>query len=247
MNIPNLYAPNPLIDAEVRRLLPLGAWLSDPKVKEISLNNGWVRIDWGGAGAMRNTGVSILGTAVRAAIRLLVAASGGYLDPETPFANLTLACGARFHGALEPVANEPQISIRLHAGMGRPVGDFMTVPQAHLLADAIVARKSVIVGGPTAAGKSTLLNAILELIPADLRLIIIEDTFELHNAGATSVLMAMQCNTEAQLAVAQQTQLQRQLLMTLITTMAVASGEQLNEKSQVQAANAVNFNLGVMP
>jgi hypothetical protein len=72
-------------------------------------------------------------------------------------------------------------------------------------------------------------------------------TIESCNAGASSVLMAMQCNTEAQLAVAQQTQLQRQLLMTLITTMAVASGEQLNEKSQVQAANAVNFNLGVMP
>ena len=72
-------------------------------------------------------------------------------------------------------------------------------------------------------------------------------TIESCNAGATSVLMAMQCNTEAQLAVAQQTQLQRQLLMTLITTMAVASGEQLNEKSQVQAANAVNFNLGAMP
>jgi hypothetical protein len=72
-------------------------------------------------------------------------------------------------------------------------------------------------------------------------------TIESCNASATSVLMAMQCNTEAQLAMAQQTQLQRQLLMTLITTMAVASGEQLNEKSQVQAANAVNFNLGVMP
>jgi hypothetical protein len=72
-------------------------------------------------------------------------------------------------------------------------------------------------------------------------------TIEVCNAGASSVLMAMQCNTEAQLAVAQQTQLQRQLLMTMITTMAVASGEQLNEKSQVQAANAVNFNLGVMP
>src|SRR5258708_2110937 len=109
MNIPSLYTRDPLIDAEVRRLLPLAAWLVDPNAQEISVNNGRVRIDWGGVGAMRNTGVSIPETAVRAAIRLLVAANGGYLDAEAAFANLTLACGARFHGALAPVADEAQI------------------------------------------------------------------------------------------------------------------------------------------
>jgi hypothetical protein len=67
------------------------------------------------------------------------------------------------------------------------------------------------------------------------------------NSAATSVLMAMQCNTEAQLAVAQQIQLERQLLMTAITAQAVAAGEALDERAQIQAANAVNFNLGVMP
>jgi hypothetical protein len=67
------------------------------------------------------------------------------------------------------------------------------------------------------------------------------------NAGAASILMAMQCNTEAQLAVAQQVQLERQLLMTSITAQVVEAGEALDERVQVQAANAVNFNLGVMP
>jgi hypothetical protein len=62
-----------------------------------------------------------------------------------------------------------------------------------------------------------------------------------------AVLRAIQCNTEAQLAVAQQIQLERQLLMTLITTEAVAHGQELNEKAQVRAADAVNFNLGEMP
>ena len=73
MNTPNLYSHDPLIDAEVSRLLPLAEWLVDPTVQEISLNNGRVHIDWGGAGAMRNTGISVPATAARAAIRLLVA------------------------------------------------------------------------------------------------------------------------------------------------------------------------------
>ncbi len=60
----------------------------------------------GGVGVMQDTGITVPDMAIRAAIRLLVAASGGYLDPEAPFANLTLACGARFHGALAPVVNE---------------------------------------------------------------------------------------------------------------------------------------------
>jgi Flp pilus assembly CpaF family ATPase len=93
---------------------------------------------------------------------------------------LTLVCGARFHDALTPVADEPQISIRLHAGMGRPITDFMTAPRVRLVTDTIAARKTVIVGGPTSAGKSTLLNAILDLLPLDLRLIIIEDISELQ-------------------------------------------------------------------
>jgi hypothetical protein len=67
-------------------------------------------------------------------------------------------------------------------------------------------------------------------------------------AGAAgSLLMAQQCNTEAQLLNFQQGQLQRQLEMTLITVEAVNAGETLDEKTQVRAADAVNFNLGVMP
>jgi Flp pilus assembly CpaF family ATPase len=191
MNTPNLYSRNPVIDAEVNRLLPLGAWLRDPNAKEISLNNGRAYIDCGGPGAMRDIGVIIPATAMRTAIRLLVATNGGYLDPAAPFANLTLACGARFHGALAPVADEPQISIRLHASMGRPITDFMTAPQVHLIADAIAVRKTVIIGGPTSAGKSTLLNAILDLLPLDLRLTIIEDISELQPSPGRNIVRRM--------------------------------------------------------
>jgi hypothetical protein len=51
---------------------------------------------------MQETGITVPDMAIRAAIRLLVAASGGYLDLEAPFANLTLAYGARFHVLWDP-------------------------------------------------------------------------------------------------------------------------------------------------
>jgi hypothetical protein len=70
---------------------------------------------------------------------------------------------------------------------------------------------------------------------------------EACNSRAAAVLQAIQCNTEAQLAIAQQIQLERQLMMTLIATTAVGNGEQLNGIAQQQAANAVYYNFGQMP
>lgn len=100
------------------------------------------------------TPITVPETALHAVIRLLVAADGRYLDPDSPFANLDLACGGRFHGALEPVANEPQISIRLHFGMGRPLTDFATPEQIRVIKNKIENRKTIIIGGATSSGKA---------------------------------------------------------------------------------------------
>jgi hypothetical protein len=67
------------------------------------------------------------------------------------------------------------------------------------------------------------------------------------SAGAVAVLAALQANTESNLAIAEQLQMLRQLMMTLINVVAVSNGEVLNEKAQLHAANATNLNGGVMP
>jgi type IV secretion system protein VirB11 len=63
---------------------------------------------------------------------------------------------------------------------------------AEALALAVRARKNVIVSGGTSTGKTTFLNALLREIPADERLILIEDTPELvvqheNSVGLVSV------------------------------------------------------------
>jgi Flp pilus assembly CpaF family ATPase len=176
----NLYSDNPPIERAISQLLPIRDLLRDPNAQEVSINSrGKVYVDWG-VGAMQDTGITVADAAARAAIRLLLAASGGYLDPEAPFATLRLACGARFHGVLRPVSDEPQISIRTHRRILRSLRDFMSEQFIEILHGAVAARKSITIGGATSAGKTTLLNAVLNLIPKDQRLVIIEDAPEIQ-------------------------------------------------------------------
>jgi hypothetical protein len=78
-----------------------------------------------------------------------------------------------------------------------------------------------------------------------------EDThlgaLESGNQAASSVLQAIQINTEAMLAVAQQIQLLRQLTVAQITLDATKAGEELNERAQGEATSAQAANLGVSP
>ncbi|HVN90978.1 MAG TPA: hypothetical protein VMT61_14275 [Candidatus Binataceae bacterium] len=70
---------------------------------------------------------------------------------------------------------------------------------------------------------------------------------EADSQYASGVLQALQANTEAQLAVAQQVQLLRQLVVMQITLEATKAGEELNERTQAQATSAQSINLGVAP
>nr|WP_306670056.1 P-type DNA transfer ATPase VirB11 [Sphingomonas sp. R-74633] len=58
---------------------------------------------------------------------------------------------------------------------------------AGMLATAVKARKNILVSGGTSTGKTTFLNALIREIPADERLILIEDTPELHQHHANLV------------------------------------------------------------
>lgn len=68
-----------------------------------------------------------------------------------------------------------------------------------------------------------------------------------QSASATGLLAAIQANTDATLALAQQVQLQRQLSLTQLTVDTVRAGEELNERAQQQATVAQSTNLGVSP
>jgi hypothetical protein len=72
-------------------------------------------------------------------------------------------------------------------------------------------------------------------------------TIERANASSAAVLQAIQVNTEAILALGQQLQMERQLLVALITVDATRSGDELNERAQAAATAAQSANQGVSP
>jgi hypothetical protein len=67
------------------------------------------------------------------------------------------------------------------------------------------------------------------------------------SSQTTNLLAAVQANTEAVLADVQEQQYARQLLATLITVEATKAGEELNERAQAEATDAMSFNGGTMP
>ena len=58
---------------------------------------------------------------------------------------------------------------------------------APALSEAVRARRNILVSGGTSSGKTTFLNALIREVPADERLVLIEDTPELHVEHANHV------------------------------------------------------------
>jgi conjugal transfer/entry exclusion protein len=70
------------------------------------------------------------------------------------------------------------------------------------------------------------------------------ENLEACNATSISVLQAIQCGNEINLAAAQQTQMLRQLEITRLIVEAVHAGSELNERAQLGANSQTYFLTG---
>src|SRR6266699_3070295 len=116
----------------------------------------------------------------------IVAGVGRRIDESSPMVDARLPDGSRVNVAIRPIAIDgPLVSIRKFAeralSMERLV-DVGTIrpPIVDLLKAAVRGRISLIISGGTGSGKTTMLNALSSYIPADERLITIEDAAELQ-------------------------------------------------------------------
>jgi Flp pilus assembly CpaF family ATPase len=104
-------------------------------------------------------------------------------DTGHPRLNLQLPDGSRLYAVMS-VSHRPGLSIRRHRHPKLFLSDLVGLKTLdagleEFLGAAVVARKNIIVCGGTRSGKTTLLRALANGIPAYERLITIEDTFEL--------------------------------------------------------------------
>ena len=156
----------------------LDRWLRDPSITEVLVNAGadiWVeragRLE---LGTMRP---STLLTAIEHMLMPL----GRRLDRTHPVVDARLLDGARLCAVIEPIAVDgPCLAIRRFAP-DRVGLDAFTGPEvAALLQELVDQRCNVLVSGATSSGKTTLLNAMAQHLPASARIISLEDVAELR-------------------------------------------------------------------
>src|SRR5215207_4130510 len=164
---------------------PLDELLSEPGVTDILVNGpGEVYVDRG-SGLERvaiRTGDE---SAVRRLATRLAAAAGRRLDDATPYVDVRLSDGTRFHAVLAPVA-APGICLSLRV----PSRKVFTLDElvaagslppggASVLRDLLEARLAFLISGGTGTGKTTLLNSLLSSVDPAERLVLVEDASEL--------------------------------------------------------------------
>ncbi|MFW6088811.1 MAG: CpaF family protein, partial [Gemmatimonadota bacterium] len=114
----------------------------------------------------------------------IVSAVGRRIDDSSPMVDARLADGSRVNAIIPPLAIDgPHMSIRKFKRDVLSAPDLMrsgtlTPAMLELLQGAVKARLNVLISGGTGAGKTTLLNVLSESIPANERIVTIEDSAE---------------------------------------------------------------------
>ncbi|HTU12120.1 MAG TPA: P-type conjugative transfer ATPase TrbB [Allosphingosinicella sp.] len=178
----------------------IAAALADPLVIEIMVNpDGALRVDRLGEGRT-DTGFRLDPAQAERIIRLVASHLKTEVHAGSPIVSAELpphgeGAGERFEGVLPPVSAAPCFSIRKPAARVYTLRDYvrdgiMAAEAARLLSLAVVERRNILVAGGTSSGKTTLANALLaEMAALDERVILIEDTRELHCAAPDVVAL----------------------------------------------------------
>lgn len=180
--------------AAVRRLDVLQELLEDPDVTEIMVN-GHQHIYIEKKGLLQQWRKSFVSRErLEDVIQQIVSGCNRVINAGMPLADARLPDGTRIHAVLPPVAVDgPVLTIRRFPGRAINMEelirlDAVTEEAAVFLQKLVRAGYSLMIGGGTSAGKTTFLNALAAAIPADERLITIEDTAELRIPGERNLV-----------------------------------------------------------
>jgi len=213
-------------------LAPLADMLGRDDVTDIYVNRpGEVWVETTAGGIERHEAPGLDEATLSRLARQIAALSHQGISREHPLLSATLPDGARVQVVGPPATRGPlALAIRKHVSPDLALGDYVASGAfadtrrgdvegpsdidlalramldegdiAGMLAGAVKARKNILVSGGTSTGKTTFLNALIREIPAEERLILIEDTPELHlrHDNAVGLLAARSALGEAQVS-----------------------------------------------
>ena len=167
-------------------LRPIAHLITDPEVSEIMVN-GTRSVFVERAGKLTSVaGVQLDERNLRVAVKNIARALGDDISEEQPILDARLEDGSRVAAVFPPCSlGGTTLTIRkfqqrffttdelVRAGMITPA------TLKHILA-AVEHNHTILISGGTSTGKTTLLNAISAFLPANDRVLVIEETAELH-------------------------------------------------------------------
>ena len=170
----------------IRRLDVLQELIEDSTVTEIMIN-GPDHIFIERAGKIQRTDRTFVSKEkLEDVVQQIVSACNRVVNESTPIVDARLANGDRVNVVLPPVAlNGPIVTIRRFPEKPIRMEDllgFGSIPEniAAFLSCIVRAGYNIFISGGTGSGKTTFLNALSEYIPAEERVITIEDNAELQ-------------------------------------------------------------------
>ncbi len=172
--------------AEIEGYGPIDSLLNDPEVSEVMVNSAkQVYIER--KGKLEKVPVEFRDDAhVLRIIEKIVAPLGRRIDESSPMVDARLPDGSRVNAIIPPLAVKgPSITIRKFAKDPFQINDlvrFQTLnwEMAKFLEACVKGRLNIVVSGGTGSGKTTTLNVLSSFIPADERIVTIEDAAEIQ-------------------------------------------------------------------
>jgi septum site-determining protein MinD len=171
---------------EALGLGPLEDLLADPAVTEIMIN-GYKKIFIEKSGKIQLSPVTFTSNMhLRNVIERIVTPLGRRIDEKTPYVDARLKDGSRVNAVIEPLSIDgPAVTIRKFKKGGISPEKYIefgsiTKPMIDFLKICVENGLNIVVSGGTGSGKTSLLNMLSSFIPANERVITVEDAAELQ-------------------------------------------------------------------
>jgi pilus assembly protein CpaF len=165
---------------------PLEPLLNDPTVSDILVNT-FNQVYVERRGKLELTDITFHDNAhLMKIIEKIVSRVGRRVDESSPMVDARLSDGSRVNAIIPPLAVDgPLVSIRRFGATPLTVQNLLdyksvTPPMVKVLQSLGLAKVNILISGGTGSGKTTLLNLMSGFIPANERIVTIEDAAELQ-------------------------------------------------------------------
>jgi pilus assembly protein CpaF len=171
---------------EIFGLGPIQPLIEDPEISDVMVNT-WKSVFIERNGKIEKTDVRFQDDRhLLQVIDRIVSAVGRRIDDSSPMVDARLPDGSRVNAIIKPLALDgPHLSIRkfkrdAYGGEDLVRMESLTEAMLEMLRGIVRARLNILISGGTGAGKTTLLNILSSFIPANERILTIEDSAELQ-------------------------------------------------------------------